>query len=193
MCKEGTSVDALERLKAGNRLYLAEGKNALRERTAKEGQHPYAIVVCCSDSRVIPERIFSVDIGDLFVIRVAGNVLDRHQLGSIEYAAEHLHCPLVLILGHTGCGAVAAALSCRLHHGGYPKSDRHGDRSGRRVPEKRPVRRQNGTGGVLRHGSCGPRRGIRHRIRRSRMVIPPGFVTFICDDDSEQTELRSIG
>ena len=83
MCKEGTSVDALERLKAGNRLYLAEGKNALRERTAKEGQHPYAIVVCCSDSRVIPERIFHAEIGDLFVIRVAGNVLDRHQLGSI--------------------------------------------------------------------------------------------------------------
>ena len=111
MCKGEETVDALERLKAGNRRYLAEGKNALREQMAREGQHPYAIVVCCSDSRVIPERIFSADIGDLFVIRVAGNVLDRHQLGSIEYAAEHLHCPLVLILGHTGCGAVAAALS----------------------------------------------------------------------------------
>ena len=111
MCKGETIVDALERLKAGNRRYLAEGKNALHEQRAREGQHPYAIVVCCSDSRVIPERIFSADIGDLFVIRVAGNVLDRHQLGSIEYAAEHLRCPLVLILGHTGCGAVAAALS----------------------------------------------------------------------------------
>jgi carbonic anhydrase len=111
MCKGGTNVDALERLKAGNQRYLSEGQNALRELTAREGQHPYAIVVCCSDSRVIPERIFSADIGELFVIRVAGNVLDRHQLGSIEYAAEHLHCPLVLILGHTGCGAVAAALS----------------------------------------------------------------------------------
>ncbi len=104
-------MNAREKLKEGNRLYLAEGDGALRERTAREGQTPYAIVVCCSDSRVIPEKIFHADIGDLFVIRVAGNVLDRHQLGSIEYAAEHLHCPLVLMLGHTGCGAVAAALS----------------------------------------------------------------------------------
>jgi len=104
-------LNAREKLKEGNRLYLAEGDGALRERTAREGQTPYAIVVCCSDSRVIPEKIFHADIGDLFVIRVAGNVLDRHQLGSIEYAAEHLHCPLVLMLGHTGCGAVAAALS----------------------------------------------------------------------------------
>lgn len=111
MYKGGMFVDALERLKEGNRLYLAEGRSALREQTAREGQNPYAIVVCCSDSRVIPERIFSADIGDLFVIRVAGNVLDRHQMGSIAYAAEHLKCPLVLILGHTGCGAVAAALS----------------------------------------------------------------------------------
>ena len=104
-------MNARERLIEGNRRYLAGGGGALRERLAKEGQRPYAIVVCCSDSRVIPERIFSADLGDLFVIRVAGNVLDRHQLGSIEYAAEHLGCPLVLILGHTGCGAVAAALS----------------------------------------------------------------------------------
>ncbi len=103
-------MNAREKLKEGNRLYLAEGDGALRERTAREGQTPYAIVVCCSDSRVIPEKIFHADIGDLFVIRVAGNVLDRHQLGSIEYAAEHLGCKLILVLGHTGCGAVAAAL-----------------------------------------------------------------------------------
>jgi carbonic anhydrase len=68
-------------------------------------------VIACSDSRVIPEAIFDAGIGELFIIRVAGNVLDRHQLGSIEYAAAHLHCPLILVLGHTGCGAVGAALS----------------------------------------------------------------------------------
>lgn len=79
--------------------------------TAEYGQHPYAIVIYCSDSRVIPEQIFSASIGELFVIRVAGNVLDHHQLGSIEYAAGHLHCQHVIVLGHTGCGAVAAALS----------------------------------------------------------------------------------
>ena len=74
------------------------------------GKHPKAIVIACSDSRVIPEAIFNAGIGELFTIRVAGNVLDRHQLGSIEYAAAHLHCPLILVLGHTGCGAVSAAL-----------------------------------------------------------------------------------
>ncbi|MBR0200279.1 MAG: carbonic anhydrase [Oscillospiraceae bacterium] len=83
----------------------------LRRKTAAEGQEPYAIVIACSDSRVIPEQIFDAGLGELFVIRVAGNVLDRHQLGSIEYAAGHLHCRLILMLGHTGCGAVGAALS----------------------------------------------------------------------------------
>ena len=110
-------MNALDRLIEGNRQYLAGESGALRERTARDGQSPYAIVVCCSDSRVIPERIFHTDIGDLFVIRVAGNVLDRHQLASLEYAAEHLGCRLVLILGHTGCGAIAAAL--KGHAGGF--------------------------------------------------------------------------
>ncbi len=101
----------MKKLTGGNRLYLENGSIELRLKTAKEGQHPYAIVICCSDSRVIPEKIFSADIGDLFVIRVAGNVLDNHQLGSIEYAASHLGCKLIVMLGHTGCGAVSAALS----------------------------------------------------------------------------------
>jgi carbonic anhydrase len=100
-----------KRLKEGNKAYLNTASPALRMKTAEEGQHPYAIVICCSDSRVIPERIFSADIGELFVIRVAGNVLDKHQLGSIEYAASHLGTQLILVLGHTGCGAVHAALN----------------------------------------------------------------------------------
>ena len=100
-----------ERLSKGNQHYLAASDSALRLETAENGQHPYAIVVCCSDSRVIPEQIFNASIGDLFVIRVAGNVLDHHQLGSIEYAAGHLHCQHIVVLGHTGCGAVSAALS----------------------------------------------------------------------------------
>ena len=100
-----------EKLIQGNQKYLTDGNSELREQTAMNGQNPYAIVICCSDSRVIPEKIFSASIGDLFVIRVAGNVLDNHQLGSIEYAAAHLNCKLILLLGHTGCGAVSAALS----------------------------------------------------------------------------------
>ena len=100
----------IRKLTEGNRQFMDSGSIGLRLRTAKEGQHPYAVVVCCSDSRVIPEQIFNASIGDLFVIRVAGNVLDRHQLGSIHYAADHLGCRLIIMLGHTGCGAIAAAL-----------------------------------------------------------------------------------
>ena len=102
--------ERIEHLLAGNRRYRESSDAALRERTAVHGQQPWAIVVACSDSRVIPEEIFSADLGELFVIRVAGNVLDNHQLGSIEYAAAHLGCPLVVVLGHTRCGAVGAAL-----------------------------------------------------------------------------------
>lgn len=113
--------EALERLRQGNARYLnanqAQGDVSpeLRQSTFREGQHPYAIVLACSDSRVIPEAIFSAGIGDLFVIRVAGNVVDKHQLGSIEYAEDHLGCNLVVVLGHTCCGAVDAA----MHHEPY--------------------------------------------------------------------------
>ncbi len=110
-----TAEEGLKKLKDGNKKYLA-GKgmgdisSARREETLKNGQQPYAIIITCADSRVIPEAIFSAGIGDLFIIRVAGNVLDDHQLGSIEYAAEHLGCRLVVVLGHTHCGAVDAAI-----------------------------------------------------------------------------------
>lgn len=108
---------ALQLLKEGNAAFLQAKANmadvspAARARTLAEGQNPYAIVVTCSDSRVIPEAIFSAGIGDLFVIRVAGNVIDDHQLGSIEYAASHLGSNLVLVLGHDHCGAVDAAMN----------------------------------------------------------------------------------
>ena len=109
---------ALEMLKNGNKQYLNAAKGLgdisveKRKETLENGQHPYAVIVTCSDSRVIPEYIFSADIGDLFIIRVAGNVIDDHQLGSIEYAAEHLGIRLVVVLGHDHCGAVDAA----IHH-----------------------------------------------------------------------------
>ena len=113
--KNQSAFDALERLKAGNKVYINSAKGAgdvspeKRLYTSKNGQKPYAVILSCSDSRVIPECIFSAGIGDLFVIRVAGNVIDNHQLGSIEYAVEHLGCKLVVVLGHTLCGAVGAA------------------------------------------------------------------------------------
>ena len=106
---------ALERLKSGNEKYrnakscCGDASPEIRTLTSKNGQKPYAVIIACSDSRVIPEFIFSAGIGDLFVIRVAGNVIDNHQLGSIEYAVEHLGCRLVVVLGHTLCGAVGAS------------------------------------------------------------------------------------
>ena len=115
---------ALERLKEGNQIYINSVKGVgdispdKRHYTSKHGQSPFAVIVSCSDSRVIPESIFSAGIGDLFVIRVAGNVVGDFQLGSIEYAVEHLGCKLVVVLGHTGCGAVGAAHS---EHGGHLK------------------------------------------------------------------------
>lgn len=113
-----SASEAIEKLKKGNQVFLQSKVSIgdispkIRLKTCNHGQHPYAIIISCSDSRVIPESIFSSGIGDLFVIRVAGNVIDDHQLGSIEYAAAHLGCKLVVVLGHTHCGAVDAA----IHH-----------------------------------------------------------------------------
>jgi carbonic anhydrase len=75
-----------------------------------KAQHPMAVVVCCSDSRVPPELVFDQGLGDLFVVRTAGNVLSDIELGSIEYAVEHLHTPLIVVLGHEECGAIKATL-----------------------------------------------------------------------------------
>ena len=113
MNKENEKV--LERLKRGNEEFIRSNTNGgdvsadIRRITAEEGQHPYAIVITCSDARVIPDAIFSAGIGELFVIRVAGNVLDNHQLGSIEYAFSHLDANVIVMLGHTKCGAISAA------------------------------------------------------------------------------------
>ena len=118
------ALSALERLKLGNTAYIDSVQSVgdispeRRSYTSKNGQKPFAVIVSCSDSRVIPESIFSVGIGDLFVIRVAGNVVDNYQLGSVEYAVQHLGCKLVVVLGHTGCGAVSAAFG---QNDGYVK------------------------------------------------------------------------
>jgi carbonic anhydrase len=110
------SGQALQRLKDGNARYAAdqvESKDLSGKRRAElvKGQHPFAVVVTCADSRVPPELIFNQGLGDVFVIRVAGNVADPFTLGSIEYAVEHLHAPLVVVLGHDHCGAVGAAMT----------------------------------------------------------------------------------
>lgn len=105
---------AIEMLKEGNERYLAGDMCAkdsyVDDREVLDtGQKPFAVVLCCSDSRVAPEIFFDQKLGDLFVIRNAGNVADQTALGSIEYAVEHLGSPLVVICGHSKCGAVTAA------------------------------------------------------------------------------------
>jgi carbonic anhydrase len=116
----GSAGDAsLQKLMDGNKRYV-EAKpaskdlgNSKRMELSTKGQKPFAIVITCSDSRVPPELLFDQGLGDIFVIRVAGNVLDPIALGSVEYGAEHLHAPLVFILGHTKCGAVTATLEAK--------------------------------------------------------------------------------
>jgi carbonic anhydrase len=110
--------DSLQKLMDGNKRYV-EGTSVnkdLGDTKRKEllkGQHPFATVVTCSDSRVPPEHIFDQGLGDIFVIRVAGNVVDPIALGSIEYGTEHVHTPLLVLLGHSNCGAVTAALGAK--------------------------------------------------------------------------------
>lgn len=107
--------EALKLLKEGNARFtggkLSRKNNYPKIRTTLAGgQQPFAIVLCCADSRVAPEIYFDMKLGDIFVIRNAGNVVDDVVLGSIEYGAEHLGSPLVVVLGHTSCGAVTAAV-----------------------------------------------------------------------------------
>ena len=111
--------EALRRLKAGNARFV--GGHARFPTVQKEvlaglakGQHPYATILGCSDSRVPPELVFDAAFGELFVIRVAGNVLGPAILGTLQYAGAHLHTPLFVVMGHEGCGAVEAAIEWKL-------------------------------------------------------------------------------
>jgi len=111
-----TGDQALQRLLEGNARFVAgqsshPDQSNERRAALAGGQSPFAIVLTCSDSRVAPELFFDQGLGDLFVIRNAGNVLDDHVIGSMEYAVEHLHAPLIIVVGHEKCGAVSAAVA----------------------------------------------------------------------------------
>ena len=110
-----SAVEVWDNLMAGNERFVAGKPQAralvpLRQKLAS-GQSPKAIILSCSDSRVGPELVFDQSLGDIFVVRTAGNVADAVALGSIEYAVDHLHSPLLVVLGHQKCGAVIAACS----------------------------------------------------------------------------------
>ena len=108
------SGKALEQLKSGNERFSndkSELINVTKERRDQltSGQNPYAVVVSCSDSRVTPNIVFNAGLGEIFDIRLAGNIVDDNALGSIEYGVEHANAPLVVVMGHQSCGAVTAA------------------------------------------------------------------------------------
>ena len=110
-----TAASVLAELKSGNEHHVAHRyqhphESLERRRELLSGQHPHAEILSCSDSRVPPELIFDQGLGDLFIVRVAGNVATDTEIGSLEYGAEHLHIPLLVVLGHESCGAVTAAV-----------------------------------------------------------------------------------
>jgi carbonic anhydrase len=107
-------AEALSKLKEGNGRYTSgnlqhAGQTTERRKELANVQHPFAVIVSCSDSRVPPEIVFDQGLGDLFIVRVAGNVINDEGLGSIEYAVDHLGSRLIVVLGHQRCGAVQAA------------------------------------------------------------------------------------
>ena len=116
-----TAQSVIDYMVEGNALYARATANngnvssSIRTQTAQNGQFPYAVVVTCSDSRVPPEHIFMAGVGELFVIRTAGNAIGNFALGSVEYGAEHLGSKVIMVLGHTQCGAVDAAMNGGAH------------------------------------------------------------------------------
>lgn len=124
-----TAQEALERLKLGNQRFVSgEVKNRLvlthQERAEmSEDQNPFAIVLGCSDSRVPAEIVFDQGLGDLFVIRVAGNVVAPSQVGSVEFAAERYDCPVVIVLGHSHCGAIQATIDTLINPDSPPSAN----------------------------------------------------------------------
>ncbi|HEY7980565.1 MAG TPA: carbonic anhydrase [Candidatus Eremiobacteraceae bacterium] len=121
-----TPAQALKRLLDGNKRYTADDApeamhaHAVNRRHSIAEQRPFATVLGCSDSRVPIEIVFNQGLGDLFVIRVAGNILNDHVIGSIEYAIETFGCPLVMVLGHSNCGAVTAAVDAVVNQHSPP-------------------------------------------------------------------------
>lgn len=110
-----TADDAKKALEAGNKAFVdgnidITATNTDRKDLSENGQKPYAVVITCSDSRVPPELIFNSSLGELFTIRTAGNVVADFETGSVEYGVDHLGAPLVVVMGHTQCGAVAGAI-----------------------------------------------------------------------------------
>ena len=189
-----SAAAVLRELKAGNDHHVAKRyqhphQTAARQRELAATQHPHAIVLSCADSRVAPEIILDQGLGDLFDVRVAGNVASDIELASIEYAAVHLHTPLLVVMGHQKCGAVTAAAESGEAEGHLPsllalirpaverakgaarRSDRQrgpAQRGKRRAASPRIDAGAGGVGGSRR--TDGGRRGVFARHRQGRLA-----------------------
>jgi carbonic anhydrase len=120
-----TADATLAALKEGNerhvlKHYVHPNQTAARQKALVAGQQPPAAILSCADSRVPPEIVFDQGLGDMFTVRVAGNVADDTETASLEYAAEHVHCPVIVVLGHQHCGALTAAVEGGEAHGHLP-------------------------------------------------------------------------
>jgi carbonic anhydrase len=177
---------ALASLKEGNERFVANPdacleKLADRRREIALGQVPFAAVVACSDSRVPPELLFGRGLGELFVIRVAGNTVDTVGLGSIQYAVEHLGVPLVVVLGHRRCGAVQAAIAVVKENAAFPGS------IGQMVEPIVPaVLKAQGAEGDLQENAV--RENVRRTVTRLRTSPEP-----ILMEPLHQSRLRIVG
>ena len=169
-----TSAESLARLKAGHQRFL-HGRfehphcDAERRKTVcDEGQHPFAAVISCSDSRVPVELIFDQGIGDLFVVRVAGNVCNGDEIASIEYAVEHLGTPLCVVLGHTRCGAVTSVVTGAAMEGHLAKLVRNIYSAAEDARREEPL--LAGDGLVDAAVRCNVRHGMAELTRESALI-----------------------
>jgi carbonic anhydrase len=177
---------ALASLKKGNERFVANPVECFekldeRRREIALGQAPFAAVIACSDSRVPPELLFGSGLGELFVIRDAGNTVDTVGLGSIQYAVEHLGVPLIVVLGHRRCGAVQAAIAVVKENAAFPGS------IGQMVEPIVPavLKAQGGPGDLLENAV---RENVRRTVNRLRTSPEP-----ILMEPLHQGRLRIVG
>jgi len=184
--------EALERLREGNRRFVSESRNdgahagESRRRELAVRQNPFAIILGCSDSRVPAEIIFDQGLGDLFVIRVAGNIIAPSLVGSVEFAAARFGTPLVVVLGHTQCGAIAATVEELTQQGG-PQSPNLQSIVNRVRPAVEPLMATN-----LRHDLTAlQREAVRANIRISASHLRHG--SELLEDLIENNGFRVVG
>ncbi len=174
-----SALEALECLREGNRRFVAGEQlhgvltSEARRSELLEGQEPFAIILGCSDSRVPAELVFDQGLGDLFVIRVAGNIVAPSQIGSVEFAAEQFATRLVVVLGHSMCGAVAAALQ-ELTHPSRPRSQNLGSILDRIRPAVAPLvdpDLQLSPEALMKHAVRGNTRAAANHLRHGSRLL----------------------